>query len=149
MAKFTDFVCTKDVNDMMERLVETYPNDFPGFDVDAIQGVYTRGKKPSKASKACKLHAIRYPQNVLIDEKVYFVELNDEVWKTYSETKKQRAIYHIMCQIPEGAFDDQNDNYGKKVKPDSAVFIREHQRNNGCLTWENDDSHIPPLIPAK
>jgi hypothetical protein len=141
MAKFTDFQATREVADIMEGILEKFPRVFPGFDLNKIGFVHTMGKKAKK--NPVKIRAVRYPYDVWMN-KTYIVEVMDESWQEMSDKKKRLAVFHTMCAMPEGSFDEQSDNYAKIRKPDYEMYAEEFAVSGGVPNWmDNDDACDP------
>jgi len=139
MAKFVDYEITPEIEDIMEKIISTYPKVFEGFDVNLIQSFHTIGKK---SRKPLKLIPVKYPQNIFID-KVYLIEVFKELWADMSDKQKGLAVFHIMSAIPsaEGAFDKESQNYGKKKRYDIEMYAEEFAVSGGVPNWmENPDA---------
>lgn len=132
-----DFEVTNEIQDIMERIAETFPRVFPGFDVNKIGSLFTKDKK---ARKPIRVISVGYPRDVWID-KTYIVEVFDEAWKEMTPKQRNLAVFHSMCFIPEGGFDAESSAYGKKRRYDYEMFAEEFAVTNGVPNWlENDDA---------
>jgi len=137
MAKFTDYEVNNEVTEIMEKIIEAFPKVFEGFDVNSVQPVMTKGKKSKRGTR---LIPVKYPYDILID-KVYFVEVFEQTWKSFSDKQKRLSVFHQMCSIPSGGFDPESNNYAKKRKPDYEMYAEEFAVTNGVPNWlENDDA---------
>ena len=141
MAKVTDYTVCPEVTDIMEAILKKFPTVFPGFDVNKIGCVHTASKKNPK--KPIKITSVRYPYDVWID-KTYIVEVMEDTWQEMSDKQKNLAVFHIMCAIPDGAFDEQSKEYGKKKRPDYEMYAEEFAVTGGVPNWmENDEANDP------
>lgn len=143
MSKALEYVVTTEAKDIMEKILVAFPNDYQGFDLDAIHTVLTKNKKNKK--HVYKLKAAKYPENTLHD-KVYMLEIFDENWKELSDNQKAHLINRVMMSIPEGAFADSSENYGKLNKHDYETYHKEHKLTGGILNWLEDESKLPDLF---
>lgn len=141
MAKFVDFESGREVQDIMEKFVEKFPQIFEGFDASRIGFVMTK-KKKSKIP--VKLSKVGYPMDVFTN-KTYVVEAFQSVWKDIDQKKRNLAVFHAMCAIPDGAFDEQSKNYGKKLQPEIKMYMREYAASGGVPNWMENPSAIDPL----
>jgi len=140
MAKFVDYAGGREVQDVMEKFLEKFPQIFEGFDTDRIGFVLTK-KKKSKIP--VRLVQVGYPMDVFTN-KTYVVEAFEKWWATMDQKKKNLAVFHIMCAIPEGAFDEQSKNYGKKLQPEIKMYMKEFAASGGVPNWmENPDAEDP------
>jgi len=137
MARFVDYTVSPEIVDIMEAILEAYPNIFPGFDLNRLGCVVTKKKK---SKKPIRLVPVGYPRDVYCD-KTYVVEVFEKLWGALSQKKKNLAVFHVMCSIPEGGFDEGSKQYGKKRKPDYELFAEEFAITGGVPNWmENDDA---------
>ena len=143
MAKFVDFYSDKEIQDIMEAIVERFPQMFEGFDASKIGFVTTR-KKTKKSGPALKLHKVGYPQNVWVS-KAYIVEAFETVWKAQDQKKKNLAVFRTMCAIPVGGMDEQSKAYGKILQPDIKMFMREYAACGGVPNWEENPAAKDPM----
>ncbi len=137
MPKFTDYEVNNEVQDIMEKILTKFPKVFPGFDTNKIGCVFTKEKK---SRKAIKILPVGYPRDVWID-KVYIVEVFNDVWGELNPKQRNLAVFHAMCAVPEGGFDPESSSYGKKRKYDYEMYAEEFAVTNGVPNWmENDDA---------
>jgi hypothetical protein len=141
MAKFIDWVSGMEVKDVMEAYIEKFPTMFEGFDTSKIGFVTTRKKS---GNFTMKLHTVKYPQDVWLS-KVYIVEILEKRWKKLDQKAKNRHVFKGMCAIPQGAFDEQSKAYGKLLKPDIKMFMREYAAVGGVPNWEENPSALDPM----
>jgi len=142
MAKFTDYEVRNDVSDIMETMVKSFPQVFRGFDVNQVFCVYTKDKQDFK--KPLKIRPIRYPFDILAT-KVYIIEVADGTWKDLDQKRKNLTVFHTMCSIPEGAFDEESKYYAKVKKPDYELFAEEFSVSGGIPNWMENDSASDPM----
>jgi hypothetical protein len=141
MAKFSDYHTSREVADIMEGIIETHPRIFPGFDLNKMGFVHTQGKKGKK--NPIKIKAVRYPHDVWMSQ-TYIVEVAEDTWKEMGEKKRRLSVFHTMCAVPDGGFDQQSDNYAKIRKPDYEMYAEEFAVSGGVPNWhENDDARDP------
>jgi len=140
MPKFSDYSVTPEITDIMEAVLDTYPDVFPGFDLSMIGTVITKKKR---SRRPVRLQTVGYPKDVFCD-KVYIVEAFEKDWTELTQKKKNLAVFHVMCSIPEGGFDTTSKHYGKKRKPDYEMYVEEFAASGGVPNWmENDDAKDP------
>jgi predicted metallopeptidase len=145
MAKNNDYVVSGEISDAMENMIDAFPALFEGFDVNRVLCVMSRRKK---SKDPVKLINIGYPREILSD-KVYIIEVFFETWKTMSQKKKNLALFHAMCGVPPGGFDETNKNYGKKRRPDYAMYLEEFAVSGGVPNWMENDAARDPLKLAE
>ena len=133
-AKFQDYEIMTVVNDMMEDIVSKYPTVFEGFDSNKVLVVFTKGKK---SKTAAKLHPVKYPYSTMID-KTYILEIYYEKWKDMPNKSRNLSLFHHMCSVPEGGFDESSKNYAGKRKPDYKMFAEEFAVTGGVPNWEEN-----------
>ena len=132
-----EFYVTNEVQDIMERIADKFPNVFPGFDVSRLGCLFTKGKK---ARKPIRLIPVSYPRDVWVD-KTYIVEVFDANWCEMTPKQRNLAVFHTMCSIPEGGFDPESKSFGKKRRYDYEMFAEEFAVTNGVPNWlDNDDA---------
>ena len=141
MAKFVDFASGREVQDIIEKFLEKFPQIFQGFDTNGIGFVMTK-KKKSKVP--IKLVSVGYPLDVFTN-KTYVIEVFDNLWATMDEKKRNLSVFHIMCAIPEGAFDEQSKNYGKKLAPEIKMYMKEYAASGGVPNWMENPAAADPL----
>lgn len=139
MSKLTDYESMPEVTDIMEAFTERFPQCFEGFDVGQVEAILTK-KRKSKVPITLKV--VGFPCYLFM--KPYVVEVHDEWWKDMDAKKRNLSVFHIMCCFPEGAFDEQSKNYGKRLKPDIQMFMEEYAVAGGIPNWmENPDAKDP------
>ena len=141
MAKFIDYAGGREVQDIMEKFLQKFPQIFEGFDSSRIGFVLTK-KKKSKVP--VRLVPIGYPLDVFTN-KTYVVEAYDKWWAKMDQKKQNLAVFHIMCAIPDGAFDEQSKNYGKKLQPDIKMYMKEYAASGGVPNWMENPAASDPL----
>lgn len=141
MAKYTDFYSDPEVKDIMERFLDRFPGMFEGFNPDEINVIFTEKKK---SQVPIKLKSVTYPMDVYIS-KPYIMEVFDTWWSDMNEKQKNLAVFHIMCMVPEGGFDETSDCYAKRRKPDINMFMLEFAACGGVADWFNNPSAKDPM----
>ena len=144
MPKVTDYVITPEINDIMEDIVEAYPQVFEGFDSAKIGATITANKK---GKRPVRISSVRYPVNIWCN-KVYIVEAFQDQWVTMDQKQKNLAVFHVMCAVPEGGFDENSKNYGRKKKPDYEVFMEEFAVTGGVPNWMENPAARDPIEVA-
>lgn len=142
MAKESDYEVRQDVTDIMEKMVEAFPQVFSEFDTNQIFCVHTKDKENEK--KPITLKPVRYPFNVLID-RVYFAVVADKTWKEMDPKRRNLSVFHTMCSIPQGAFDTESKNYCKVKKPDYQLYAEEFAVSGGIPDWMNNEDAKDPI----
>lgn len=145
MAKFTDFRSEPEVKDIMERFIERFPEMFEGFRPDDVNVIITERKK---SQVPIKLKSVTYPMDVYIG-KPYIMEVFDSWWRDMNDKQKNLAVFHIMCMIPEGGFDESSDCWAKKRKPEINMFMLEFAACGGIPDWFNNPSAKDPMEQRK
>ena len=145
MPKFSDYVVNTDVQQMMEKIIENFPNDFQKFDTDSVHVVFTKGKPAKSKSKIYKLKGCKYPEDTL-HEKTYCLEIADEDWKLLSDKQKYHLVHRVMISIPEEGFETESKEYGKLIKHDYDIYAKEYKVTNGVPNWLEDDTKLPDLF---
>ena len=141
MPKFTDYYSDPEVKNIMEKFIEKFPGMFEGFNVDLINVVITKKKK---SRKPIRLIPVRYPLDVYVS-KPYIVEVFEQWWKDMNPKQKNLAVFHVMCAIPEGGFDEQSSHYAKKVRPDVEMYLREFAASGGVPNWLDNPNAADPM----
>ena len=139
MARNDDWAPAADVKDIMEKMLEAFPDVFQGFDVNGVLAILTKGKK---ARKPIKLTPVRYPFSVGLDY-VYIVEVFEEQWEKMGQKQKNLAVFHIMCRVPESGFDPQSNNYAKQRRYDYELYQEEFAVADGVPDWYSPDARDP------
>lgn len=142
MAKFTDWGVCPEATDIMERIVEKYPQVFETIDVSRVGAVLTRGKS---SRFPLKLKPVKYPFNVWIDGVDYILEVFDVQWSEMDDKQKALAVFHIMCMFPQGAFDENSSDFAKKKRADYELFAEEFAVSGGVPNWMENPSAEDPL----
>jgi hypothetical protein len=141
MAKFTDWESGKEVQDIMEKFLEKFPDIFSGFRTDGIHFIKTKKKK---ANRPINLRTVGYPFDVFVG-KPYIVEVFAKWWDTMNQKQRNLAVFHIMCAVPDGGFDDQSKHYAKKLKPEIEMYTLEFAATGGVPNWMDNPSAVDPM----
>lgn len=142
MAKFTEFYGDTEVKTIMTDFVARFPNVFKGFNIEQLNVIVTKKKK---SRKPIRLISVKYPMDVYI-LKPYIFEVFEVWWQRLSQKQKNLAVFHAMCGIPEGGFDEASQYYGKKVRPDIEMYLTEFAASGSIPNWlENDMSARDPM----
>jgi hypothetical protein len=142
MAKFTEFYGDTEVKTIMTDFVVRFPNVFRGFNVEQLNVVVTKKKK---SQKPIRLISVKYPMDVYI-LKPYIFEVFEVWWQKLSQKQKNLAVFHAMCGIPEGGFDEASQYYGKKTRPDIVMYLTEFAAAGSIPNWlENDMEARDPM----
>jgi predicted metallopeptidase len=136
MPKFIDWEVTPEVNGIMDSIIDRYPGMFSFFDTSKIRTVVTKGKT---SNAAIKIHPVKYPFSTMIDDKVYIFEVCEAIWKDFDHKRKNLAVFHCMCHLPEGAFDEGSKDYARLKKHDYEIFMEEYSVA-GVPNWIENDS---------
>jgi len=142
MSKFVDWSGDSDVQAVMERYLERFPGMFEGFDVSKIGFVRTKKKK---AKEPIRLHAVSYPMDVFCSSKVYIVEVFDSLWRKMDTKKRNLAVFRVMCSIPDGGFDEQSKHFGRKLRPEIVMYMKEYAACGGVPNWMENPAAIDPM----
>jgi len=142
MPKFTDYYSSPEIRDIMGAFTDKFPSMFDGFDATSIDVVVTQGKK---SKFPVKLHSVGYPANVFTTGKPYIVEVFDSWWKDMSQRQKNTSVFHVMCAIPEGGFDEQSKMYARQLKPEVNCFMLEFAATGGVPNWFDNPLAKDPL----
>ena len=138
--KFADFEACPDVVEIMEAFLERFPQVFEGFDVVEVEVILTK-KRTSRVPITLK--AVGCPCYLFM--KPYVMEVHEDWWKDMDTKKRNLAVFHVMCQFPEGAFDEQSKNYGRKLKPPIQMFMEEFAAAGGIPNWMENPAAADPL----
>lgn len=141
MSRFTDYTLDGEIRDIMERMIDRFPDMFEGFNTEGIAFITTKKKK---SNKPLRLVSVSYPMEVFIN-KPYIVESYEARWKLLNPKQKNLAVFHIMCAIPEGGFVPSAKGYGKKVKPEITMYMREFAASGGVPNWMENPAAIDPM----
>lgn len=142
MARFEDYTSDYEVCDIMEKMLDTFPQVFENFDVNMIHFIRTDTSKKTK--EALKLRPQSYPAEVYVG-RPYIVEVMSEKWDSLDQKRKNLAVFHTMCAIPPGGFDPGSDEYAKKVSPTINMYEYEFAASGGVPNWEENESARDPL----
>jgi len=142
MPKFIDYYSDPEPKEIMEAYCDRFDAMFEGFDVDGFNVVFTKKKK---SQFPVKLHSVNFPNHVFSNGKPYILEVFDEWWKDMNQRQKNTAIFHIMCAIPDGGFDEQSKMYAKKLKPEVCCYMLEFAATGGVPNWFDNPSAKDPL----
>ena len=141
MPKFVDYTSSPEVKDIMLAFTERFPEMFDGFRIEGFNIVHTKKKK---STFPVKLHSVGYPAHVFSNGKPYIVEVYESWWQDMNQRQKNTAVFHLMCAIPDGGFDDQSKMYAKKLKPELCCYMLEFAATGGVPNWfENPDAKDP------
>jgi len=141
MGRNTDHAMAEDVKGIMEKFLERFEGMFEGFDVEQIHFIKTQKKK---SKEPVKLRAVGYP-NYIFTSKPYIVEVFEEWWRDMHQKQKNLAVFHVMCAIPDGGFDEQSKFYGKKLQPDIRMYMREYAASGGVPNWMENPAAQDPM----
>ena len=139
--RYTDYCSDGQVKNIMEQFLERFPEMFEGFDVDSICFITTKKKK---SHKPVKLRTVSYPVEAFLG-KPYIVEMFDKKWATLDPKKKNLAVFHVMCSIPQRGFDPSSKTYAKKIKPEIEMFLREFAASGGVPNWMENPLAKDPM----
>ena len=141
MARFVDYYSDSEVRTIMESILDKFTDMFRGFDVQRMHFITTKEKK---SHRPLKLRTVSYPMEVFIG-KPYIVEVFETKWKTLDQKRKNLAVFHIMCSIPDGGFDLESDNYARKLKPEIEMFMLEFAACGGIPNWMENPLAEDPM----
>lgn len=144
MPKFTDFYSDPEVKSIMEKFLKHFPMLFEGFDISGINVVFTRKKK---SRRAIRLVPVRYPYDVYIN-KPYIVEVFESKWKDMDVKRRNLAVFHIMCSIPTGGFDQTSSHYARKARPDIEMYLAEFAAAGGVPNWMENAAARDPMTAS-
>lgn len=139
--RYTDYCSDGQVKSIMEQYLEHFPEMFEGFDVEAICFITTKKKK---SPKPVRLRPITYPVEAFLG-KPYIVETMDKKWSSLDTKKKNLAVFHIMCSIPQGGFNPTSKQYAKRIKPEIEMFLREFAASGGVPNWMENPLAKDPM----
>lgn len=141
MSKFVDFQADTESKDIMERFLDKFPTMFEGFDVSKIGFLMTLKKK---SKEPIKLHCVAYPHDVFCGQ-TYIVEVFKTLWVRMNDKKKNMAVFRTMCEIPDGGFDTATKFYGKKLRPEIRMFMKEYAACGGVPNWMDNPAAADPM----
>lgn len=141
MARFVDYYSDSEVRNIMESILDKFTDMFRGFDVQRIHFITTKEKK---SHRPLKLRTVSYPMEVFIG-RPYIVEVFETKWKVLDQKRKNLAVFHIMCSIPDGGFDLESDNYARKLKPEIEMFMLEFAACGGVPNWMENPLAEDPM----
>ena len=141
MPRFTDFESSTEIKDIMEAIVERFSSIFDGFDIDGFRIIHTKKKK---SPKALKLRGVGYPMVEWVG-KPYIIEAFQCHWKDMDARKKNLAVFHIMCAIPEGGFDEASKTWAKVRKPEISMYMLEFAACGGVPNGHENPAAIDPM----
>ena len=93
MPRFDDWRKDKEIDEIVESLIDAFPEVFANFDLNQVFTIVTCGKK---SRTPIRIRKIAYPAQVLA-QKTYTMEVFEEVWRDLSSKKKRLAVFHAMC----------------------------------------------------
>lgn len=140
MAKFVDFYSDHEVKDIAEGYLNRYPDTLSGFDCSKVGFIVTRKNR----GLPLKVHSVKYPMNVWMSQ-VYIFEVFEGPWRKLDQKRKNLNVFKAMCSIPSGGFDDQSKMYGKILKPEINMFMREYAASGGVVNWEENPAAQDPM----
>jgi len=140
MSEYTDWRQDPEVQNIMDRYVEKFPEVFEGFDPQGIHVTMTKGRK----QPLMRLHSIRHPIHVLV-RRPYVLDVNDDEWQKLAPRQRNMAVFSVMCAIPQGGFDPNSDYYAKKVKPDIQMHMLAFAAFGGVPNFLENPAAIDPL----
>lgn len=141
MSRFTDYFMDGEVKDIMERLLDRFPKMFEGLDPENIAFVTTKKKR---STKAMRLISVAYPMEAFIN-KPYIVEIYEARWKPLTPKQKNLSVFSVMCAIPEGGTNASAKHYGKKVKPEISMSLKEFAASGGVPNWMENPAAVDPM----
>ena len=141
MAKNNDFHNSTEVEDIMKKFIEKYPTRFIGFQTDKILTIFTNNKN---SKRPARLLSIKYPIEVYVNRS-YLIEIFSKPWQDLTQAQKHLQVFHLMCQFPDGAFDETSSYYGKIVKPNINMFLDEFVFSGNTPNWLENSSVADPL----
>ena len=109
-----------------------YDETFEGIDLGSIRFVRVLGKK----GKAIKVTSVGFPFNIDVPY-LYYIEINDEKWKTMSEAQRNLLVFKGLYEIAPGGMDPESVDYGKKRKKDVDDFKDVIAAAGGRYDWED------------
>lgn len=142
MPKQKDFFVNSSVVEIMGKLIKAFPSIFQGFDVLKIACVHTKDKRCARNPISIK--AVPYPYSVWMTQ-TYICEVSDKTWIELTDRQKNLAVFHTMCAIPEGGFDEQSKNYARIRKPDYEIYSEEFAITGGIPNWMENEAAVDPL----
>lgn len=146
MPKNAEYVLDSEIADIMESLTDSFPEVFEGFRVDMIHTIKSLKKS---AKQVIKIARFGYPREVFAGGKPYIVEVFLPWWGDMSQKQKNLAVFHVMCAIPAGGFDEMSSNYGKMRQYDYRMFKEEFAVTGGVPDWWENDAARDPMDVAK
>ena len=92
MSRITDYLVSNEITNIIESLIEKFPELFEGFDPTKVKTIISQ----RKGTKPLKLMKVRYPLYVFTDA-LYVVEAFSSLWAEMDNKKRNLAVFHIMC----------------------------------------------------
>jgi len=146
MPKFVDFRSCPEAQNILESLLKRFGEVFEGFNPDMVDCWLTSVEK--KSNVPVKVHPVRYPMSIYI-EKPFVIEIFDVYWAKMDKKRKNIVMFHAMCSVSEGGFDEQSKEWGKTRKPDIKMFTEEFAVTGGVPNWiENEDARDPLVVES-
>jgi hypothetical protein len=142
MPKFIDYYSDPAPKDIMQAFCEKFPAMFDGFKIDGFNIVFTKKKK---SPFPVKLHSVGYPQHVFTNGKPYILEVFESWWNDMNQRQKNTSVFHVMCAIPDGGFDEQSKMFAKKLKPEVCCYMLEFAATGGVPNWFDNPFAKDPL----
>jgi len=146
MSRFPENTAAPEVKEIVEAMVEHFSVMFEGFNPDAIDYISTKVK--GKKKHPIKLHARTYP-DIIFHSSPYLIEIFDQNWADMDATKKNLAVFHVMCGIPLGGFDSEAKEYAKKKQPDIKMYFMEFAASGGVPNWMENSEAADPLAQTE
>jgi len=141
MARYIDYYADGEIKDIMEKILDRFPQMFEGFNADKFAFIVTKKKKEKQP---IKIKSISYPAEVFVG-KPYIVESFDAAWKKLDQKKKNLAVFRTMCAIPDGGFDVNSKYYGRIAKPEIVMYLREYAAAGGVPNWMENPAAADPM----
>lgn len=145
MSKFTNYQIDSEVKDIMEALCEAFPVVFEHFDPAKVGTIKTEKKNLRRPVKLVK---VGYPREVFCDVP-FIVEVYMTWWKDMTDKQKNLALFHVMCSVRSGAFDESSNDYGKTRSYDYEMYKEEFAVTGGVPNWMENDAARDPIEVAR
>jgi len=108
-----------------------FDETFEGIELGNIRFVRVLGKK----GKAIKVTSVGFPFNIDVPY-LYYIEINDEKWKTMTEAQRNLLVFKGLYEIAPGGMDPESVDYGKKRKKEVEDFKVVIAAAGGRFDWE-------------
>ena len=113
-------------------VISKYEETFEGIDLGSIRFLRVLGKK---SGKAIKVTSAGWPFNIDVPY-LYYIEINDEKWKTMSDAQRNLLVFKGLYEIAPGGMDPESVDYGKKRKKEVEDFKVVIAAAGGRFDWE-------------